>query len=68
VVQAEAVQGDQAGEGLAGQVVDGVVAQAEPLDVLQALRKSRQEVRKPSPAGHREIVCGILKRYSGPCG
>lgn len=37
VVQAEAAEGEQASERLRGQVVQGVVAQTKPLDVLQAL-------------------------------
>ena len=37
VVQAEAVQGDQPPEGLHVQVVQRVVAEPQPLDVLQAL-------------------------------
>lgn len=37
VVQAEAVEGEQSSERLRGQVVQGVMAQTKPLDIVQAL-------------------------------
>lgn len=39
VVQAEAVEGEQASERLRCQVVQGVMAETKPLDVLQALEE-----------------------------
>lgn len=39
VVQTEAGEGEEAGQGLALQVVQGVVAETEPFHVLQALQE-----------------------------
>lgn len=39
VVQAEAGEGEQSGERLRGQVVQGVIAETKPLDVVQPLQE-----------------------------
>lgn len=39
VVQAEAIESEESSERLGGQVVQGVIAETEPLDVIQALEK-----------------------------
>lgn len=46
VVQAEAAEAEQTSKCLRGQVVQGVMAQAKPLDVVQALEERGSDPRE----------------------
>lgn len=47
MVQTEACESEEAGEGLCGQVVEGVVTELQPLDVQQALEGHVGDVHEP---------------------